>query len=293
MINILITVFLVFLSFETGQACELMGFSFDRKIPANNIFQSFRFRDKNNPDGWGVAYYPDKALQVFKEPKSASQSEFAEFLRSYKDLRSKIFLSHVRKSSVGGVAHKNTHPFFRAQNGKRYALIHNGNLWDFKEKLPLQVYKPIGKTDSEHMFLYLLERIKERNIQDWTQEDFNWVYSEFLKINELGLLNVLFTNGKLLFVYHDKDDFSSLYYIKRKGPFRNVYYRELKKDIEQHKIYEPSTKGYIVATTPLTLENWAEMNPGELLVFKKGEIIFQKKGDSFTRKSRLYDWIYE
>jgi glutamine amidotransferase len=37
---------------------------------------------------------------------------------------------------------------------------------------------------------------------------------------------------------------------------------------------KPSQAGYVVATTPLTSENWTEFRPGELIVFRGGKKIY-------------------
>ena len=46
--------------------CELLGLTFNLPVTSNVSFTGFRQRAEANPDGWGLAFYPDKSAQVFK-----------------------------------------------------------------------------------------------------------------------------------------------------------------------------------------------------------------------------------
>ena len=91
--------------------CELLGMSFNKPVRPSISFKGFRLRGKKNPDGWGLAYYPDKSVQVFKEHLKASESRLSEFLRKYSEIRFKLFIAYVRRMRLGEPAHRNTHPF--------------------------------------------------------------------------------------------------------------------------------------------------------------------------------------
>ena len=83
--------------------CELLGMSFNLPVNPSISFRGFRFRGEENPDGWGMAFYPDEAAQIIKEPISAKRSELSEFLQNYKGVKSKIFIGHVRYASRGAI----------------------------------------------------------------------------------------------------------------------------------------------------------------------------------------------
>jgi len=61
--------------------CELLALNFNVPIKANLSFRGFKKRGKYNPEGWGIAYYPDESAQIFKEPLSAEKSELSNFLK--------------------------------------------------------------------------------------------------------------------------------------------------------------------------------------------------------------------
>ncbi|MHA1709912.1 MAG: class II glutamine amidotransferase, partial [Candidatus Baldrarchaeia archaeon] len=65
--------------------CELLGMCFNMPVQPKISFRAFRRRGRENPDGWGIAFYPDSgnAACVFKEPLEAMSSRLSEFIAGY------------------------------------------------------------------------------------------------------------------------------------------------------------------------------------------------------------------
>lgn len=147
--------------------CEVMGFSFNERVSGRHLFADFRVRGARHVDGWGVALYPDKSLQLIKEGKPAHESDLAEFLTRYNGLESDIFIAFLRTGSpgCGGPSHQNSHPFLRELNGRDFVLAHEGTIYGFREKLKLGRAKPLGINDSEFLCCYLVGRIEEAGIK--------------------------------------------------------------------------------------------------------------------------------
>jgi glutamine amidotransferase len=183
--------------------CELLGMVFNLPVRPNISFRGFRRRGKTNPHGWGIAFYPDESAQIIKEPIKAKHSLLSKFLQDYQEIKSKILVGHVRLTSVGIKSHKNTHPFQRELGGKDYVFAHNGTLTNYKN-LELGRFNPIGETDSEHTFCYLLNLIETRGIKKWNNIGFDWLAEKLERINQYGNFNCIFSDGKFLFCYHDK-----------------------------------------------------------------------------------------
>ncbi len=261
--------------------CELLGISFNEPVDIDFTFRGFRYRGERNPHGWGLAYYPDEAAQILKEPLRANKSALAN-LFSKLSIYSKIFISHVRYSSRGSVSYKNTHPFHRELNGKEYVFAHNGTLnipvFDIKK------YKPIGETDSEYAFCYLLQCIDERNFKQWTSEYFYWLHDVLIEINSWGSINCIFSDGAHLFCYADMNGYNNLSFVRRIAPFGHVQLTDEDYEIDLSTIKNPSQKGFIIATHNLTNEIWEKFSAGELCVFKNGEFIFS----SNNQRSETY-----
>ena len=93
-------------------------------------------------------------------------------------------------------------------------------------------------------------------------------------INRLGKLNLIFSDGRNLFAYHDRAGHVGLHFLLRQAPYNVVKLRGQYLKIDLSKIKNPDERGYIVASRPLSDENWNRFEPGQLLVFSQGDSIF-------------------
>jgi glutamine amidotransferase len=141
-------------------------------------------------------------VQIFKEPKCALDSELTDFLKRYKDFRTPLLVAHVRSASQGGIIHASTHPFDRELNGRKWVLIHNGDV--AINKLNTGRFKPLGMCDSEHLLCHILNRIESKKISQWDKSDFEWLGGMLKETNDAGYMNCNFSDGRHLFVYRDK-----------------------------------------------------------------------------------------
>lgn len=258
--------------------CELLAINFNHLVNPSFSFRGFRKRGEYNKHGWGLAFYSNNSSKVIKEPSSAVNSE-----RSYSiqqnDLLilSKIIISHVRRTSGAKQSYNNTHPFQKGLNGKDYVFAHNGTIRDYENDFDTFNFKPEGETDSEALFCHLLNQIKEEKIDFNDQSSFNWLLNKLQYINkEYGKLNCLLSDGEYLFAYCDYENKGGLTFLRRKYPFGSVTLKDDDFCINLNKEKNPSQRGFIIATKPLTDENWKSFQPGELMVLKNGEIIYQK-----------------
>src|ERR1019366_7047924 len=139
--------------------CELMGMSLTKPVVANVSIQAFSQRSQENPDGWGLAWYPDRSLAIVKQPMRWSV-QHTQFLEHYPGLLSSIYVAHVRQRTTGSApTHADTHPFSRELNGREYCFAHNGTLTGAFWQRPLGRFRPIGSTDSEYLFCLLLAEL--------------------------------------------------------------------------------------------------------------------------------------
>jgi glutamine amidotransferase len=254
--------------------CQLLGLSFNVPVRPEISFRGFMRRGRANPHGWGLALYPDgKAAQVYKEPVEAGASPLAGFLRDYAQLESAIFIGHVRVASSGGHFYRNTHPFERAVGGRDWIFAHNGTLRNFGGEESGK-FVPLGETDSEWAFCRVLDWLEGKDVGQWTSE-LNGGLAEFLgELNELGALNIVMSDGERLFCYHDRDSYNGLCYVRRE--FKHTRIKLVDEDwtVDLGRTKSPRQKGYVIATKPLTDEDWVRFRGGQLIVFEKGEIVY-------------------
>jgi predicted glutamine amidotransferase len=265
--------------------CDLLGISFSNPVNARISIDAFQMSGEKNPDGWGLGYYKGENLQVIKEAKPSIQSGLYDFVEAYTE--SKIYISHVRRSTRGSRSYLNTHPFYRklVLNDQRFEWLfaHNGTLTEL-DQLKLSRFAPIGETDSEHAFCYLLQSIFNHGITKWHDDDYTFIESTLKDINsEHNELNCMFSNGDLLFCYSDENKHNNgLRYVKKYAAQGRI---ELVSDgvklgmidIQSANTsgrLEKKTVGYIIVTRELAGDNWVGFNNGELIVFKDGSIVY-------------------
>lgn len=271
--NILLCALTLFaFAYSTAFSSELLGFSFNEAVQGRHIFSVFRHREQ--PEGWGLGFYPDESLQLFREPQKALDCDLAEFLITYDYLEAPLLVAVV-KGSTGSQTHQTTQPFQRELSGKRYVFVHCGSLPDFQQ-LQLERFKPMGEGDSEHLFCYILGRIEKEGIQTWDNANFEWLQGTLRGANNLGTLHSLFSDSEYLFVYHDKKSGENfLHYIERKAPYGTVHFIDTNEDIDLSNVYPSSATGYILCTKPLTNEQWMSLGHGQLIVLKNGAIVWE------------------
>jgi predicted glutamine amidotransferase len=271
--------------------CELLGISCSAKVRPGRYFKVFRRRGldlpdgQGNPDGWGIALYPDgRAVQVIKEYIPAACSKLSEFLSTYEHLCSKIFIAHVRKASRGVVTYSNSHPFSRELRGRDYAFAHNGTIRSI-QRFSVGRHKPVGNTDSEHLFCHLLDFIEQRGICGWTAEDLFEFWKFLISINRRptkdkpNKLNILLSDGETLICYTDFYGNGSLYRLMLRVNGEVLARGRKLSACSQLKDNDEEAIG-IVATRPVSYDKlWVSMEPGELCALRNGVQVFS------TRKS--------
>ena len=254
--------------------CEFMALCFARPISADFSIREFARRGEENADGWGLAWYPDRSVAVVKEPIPWQASKYTGFLETYHGLLSAIYIAHVRHKTVGGaLTHADTHPFVRELDGREYCFAHNGTVTGFAEHLPLGRYRPVGDTDSEHLFCHLLEEVARRDGRLTGEAGWRWLYEKLSAMNRLGKVNCLLSDGERLFCYHDAAGHKGLALRKvrvRGHETRRFEDEEVRIDLGG----ESSDHGFVVATQPLSRSGWHRFGLGELIVLEGGVVRF-------------------
>jgi predicted glutamine amidotransferase len=146
--------------------CELLALSANTPTDLRFSFHGLRLRGGStgdHADGWGLASYDIDGLgvRIYREDAAAAFSQIAAAVADL-DLRAHCSMAHIRKATKGVVALENCHPFHRHWQGREWVFAHNG---DLHTPLPLTgQHQPIGDTDSEAAFCWMLEQLEARQI---------------------------------------------------------------------------------------------------------------------------------
>ena len=242
----------------------------DRAVSAEISIHAFGQRGEENADGWGLAWYPDQSLALVKEPVKWGMSGYTRFLETYKHLRSAIYLAHVRHRTTGGEpTHADTHPFSREWEGREYCFAYRAIVAGYTTALPLGRFRPIGGTDSEHLFCWLLGRLADDGNRLESPVEWQELESLLRAANELGRLNCLLSDGQRLYAYRDLRRWKGLTFrvarLVRK-PTRHMEDATVQVDLEA----EAPTLGVVVATSPLNDDPWRAIEPANCLSSNPG-----------------------
>lgn len=250
--------------------CELLGLAFNRPVDFEFSHTGFRHRSRDNPDGWGVAWFDEGRPVVRKEPRMALTSERSRAL-SGSGVRSRIFIGHVRSASNatrGRNSPENTHPFQQEFHGEPIIMAHNGTLSRLPS--PTSPYQPRGDTDSEQALCLLLSRMQESGL---SFADHDALQGLLQAINQHGTMSLLLSNGTSLFAYRDRKGLRDLWMVHRKwtSPEARLLDEDWLIDFAPTKM--PCEVGCVIATRPLTDENWLQFSSGRLVVITDGVVV--------------------
>lgn len=264
--------------------CQLLAMN--SKNPADIGFSFTGFRSRggltdDHIDGFGVAYFEPTGLRLYCDNRAAIESPLAELVSQTK-VKATNTIVHLRKSDDQLLC--NAHPFTRELWGEAWVFSHNGKMTikDAPDTDPIHQgtshYCPVGDTDSEFAFCYLLNQLKdnfEHKPDDETLFDFLKEQCRFLA--QYGLFNCLISNGDWLLAYAT----TLLFYVKRQAPFGMATLIDVDVTMDFKAINESDDTMTVLATTPLTgNEKWHQLAVNECVIFKDGIITYQDIPDS-------------
>ncbi len=230
-------------------------------------------------DGWGIVFYEGAGIRAFRDAAPSASSEIAQLVSRF-PIKSCIAISHIREANVGRVGLENTHPFVRELWGRNWVFAHNGQLAD-SDKLPLGDFLPVGTTDSERAFCWLLQQIKTRFTADTIAapqpvEYWQAIYRWCQYLQPLGVFNLLFSDGRFLYAYcHTR-----LHWLTRRAPFGEARLADADVAVDFGEHTTSKDVVTVIATDPLTHnEHWHAMQTGELVVFDRGEVTWRQAID--------------
>ncbi len=251
--------------------CQLLGMNCATPTDITFSFTGFAARGGNtghHADGWGIAFFEDKACRLFIDHESAATSAIAQLVKNY-PIKSRNVIAHIRKATQGVIELENCHPFMRELWGRHWIFAHNGNLAAYSPDLG-GLYQPVGTTDSELAFCHLLEGLKARfgTTKPSLDELFEAIAELVVPITRHGTFNFLLSNGQALFAYAT----TRLQYVVREWPFQKAHLVDTDMDIDFSQYTTPDDRVAVIATEPLTDdEEWTAFACGELIWFQDGK----------------------
>ncbi|MGI4812961.1 MAG: class II glutamine amidotransferase [Janthinobacterium lividum] len=253
--------------------CELLGMNCAAPTDITFSFTGFAARGgstKQHADGWGIAFFEDKACRLFIDQQASASSPIAELVKRY-PIKSRNTIAHIRKATQGHIQLENCHPFMRELWGRHWIFAHNGDLKDYTTALT-GVYQPVGTTDSELAFCALLQGLRRRfpRSEPPLPELFDALDELTREITLHGVFNYLLSNGQALFAHCS----THLHFLVRRWPFSTAHLIDADMSIDFAKYTTPEDRVAVIATAPLTDDEiWTRLAPGDLMMFQDGDVV--------------------
>jgi glutamine amidotransferase len=221
-------------------------------------------------DGWGVAYYEGRAARIFKDAAPAAESRMLALLAAHQ-VKSTAVIAHIRRAnpSMSGRKAANTHPFEREWNGRSWVFAHNGKLSGLHEsRLGGDChFQPLGETDSELAFCIILDAIVRGIGRKRDMSPTALARTLQPVVNELamfGEFNFILGNGEHLYVHAH----THLHWLHRTS-----------------STHRNARKMFMLASEPLTAEQWRPLAPGSTHIFQQGEqVLVRSSGAQRQRR---------
>lgn len=230
--------------------CELLGINTSSPIDPAPYLGEFFSHSVRHPHGWGVMRKIHGRTAVFKESVSAGESNVLDDIIKGTEPQTDL-LAHIRLATVGGMKNENSHPFTAADiSGRVWTFIHNGTIYSGTE-LMNYIARQKGDTDSERVFLYLLDEVN-RAIKNGGgldgKERFEIVNRLVCTLSPRNKLNLMIFDGEVLYVH---------------------------KNMKNTLCFKSLGNGYVFSTVPLDGGEWRGFPLAKLMAYKNGSLLYE------------------
>ena len=233
--------------------CELFAVTARRKTAVSDTLKTFFSHSEEHRHGWGL-YTRDGAdeLMVKEGVKASDSPRLKSILAEDNDTR--LCIAHIRYATIGDVCVSNAHPFTGLDKyGRQWVMCHNGTIFD-APVLEKYHYAQEGSTDSERLFLYILDRMNNLDGSD-PEDRMRLIDDVVTKVVPGNKLNLMLYDGQYLYVH--KNEPGTLYM----------------KKIED---------GIMFATHPLDDGHWMEFPLNVLNVYRDGKLVYEGQRHEHT-----------
>ncbi|WP_445621248.1 class II glutamine amidotransferase [Kushneria sp. Sum13] len=249
--------------------CELLGMSANQPVNTGFSWRGFKQRggcDGPHCDGFGVGFYRRDGYHDFHDVRAAIDSPLAELL-GQDDIAALIMMGHLRHANEGGVEIQNTYPFTRKMEGRHWCYTMQGQLEGFETLRLSGRFTPLGSTDGEHVFCWLLDQLAQQDCDD-VSATCGLLARCGDQLAQMGVFNMMLSDGRVLYTYCSK----KMCWLTRRAPFGTVTSLDNGEHIDLANRCDSATVYTLLATNPLTNESgWQDMHPGEAMAFCDGE----------------------
>ncbi|MEZ6143160.1 MAG: class II glutamine amidotransferase [Zavarzinella sp.] len=229
--------------------------------------------------GWGLAWYPGdaRAARVAKDPTAHDDVGMQQIMSEWESFRSTVYFCKVQ-GAAKGYTHNETQPFTRSFAGKDWLFMHNGDL----DKISLmqlhtdksRFLEPLGRTDSELAFLYLLSQIGQINVGSLSSVNHESLSGWFERLDPLGSADLCLTDGVTVVCFLGTRTERAMYYTRIQPPKRENYFESVAATFSLEDPRDTYRTALVFSSIPFDHGRWVPMQPGQLIIARRGAIVW-------------------
>jgi len=277
---------------DEHRSTRLVAISIDSPASPAFSLKGLERRAEGRPVGWGFAWYPEQggSLTLIKDPSSLGPNPLTKLLGQWERFESTTFLAHLR-GAARILPDRDTQPFGRPHGGQEWVFAHNGDLQTTEAPLSLAlplgdfpVHEPIGRSDSEWAFCWLLtqaRRVGARRLADvgWAR-----LHEWFKELDALGTANFMVADGRDLVVYADDEDYNPLHLARLVPPHIPAQLSTPEFSVDLEDASDRNRTLVVASTEPLAEKDGRVMSPAQMVVVRRGSFIFDSHADEASRR---------
>lgn len=264
---------------------DILAFSFDG-LSSPQIALKFRDGPQKGEHtlGWGLGWYPgdSRAAIVLKDPAARDASALDQATHDWESFRSTVFFCKVR-GAARGYTHLETQPFMRAFAARDWLFMHNGDL----DKIALAAsytdrsifLEPLGRTDSELAFCYLLNQISESGARALSEVDHHALFGWFKALDALGSADMVISDGHTVAAFYGTHSQSRLFYRRLSPPHDGPGWQGEAAEFSINHPRDTFRTAFVISSAPFDDEGWTAFRPGQLVIARAGDMIWSQGGE--------------
>ncbi|MCA1770798.1 MAG: class II glutamine amidotransferase [Halomonas sp.] len=268
--------------------CELLALSCrhpTRLTSSLTALVSHAQGTSRNRDGWGLAFYQGRDVDLYRGTEAADTSGMVQWLEANGPL-ARLSLGYIRHATQGMIELANTGPFIRELNGRVHCFCHNGNLARLFDdtKTPLGHYRPVGATDSELAFCKLLSAMERLSAPLHALPPLNARLAAVAEmagvLRRFGPANFLYSDGDALFAHADRRLQPSTGRVEPPGLYRLTCPTQSASELLEKPHSPQFDKGQrviLLASVPLSDGDWRALPRGSIFAVRDGELIAERQ----------------
>jgi transglutaminase-like putative cysteine protease/predicted glutamine amidotransferase len=256
---------------------QLFALSFDAQASPAISFTNTTECESTPLFGWGFAWYPgnENASMVVKDATSPFNNSLTKVMQDWKHFRSANFICHLR-GAAKRISQIGTQPFARTYAGRDFILVHDGDLNMKKVREYINgekiFFEPIGKTDSELVFCYILSQLHKNNARTFKEFGYKKLTDLLRTFASFGTANFILADNYDMILFHGPHHSHGLYWTRLKPPHTSTTLMTDNLCLDISDPLDLNRTMIIAATSPLSADGWQALQTDQLIVIRRAEL---------------------